>query len=153
MILTGIARLGRNAETRFTTNGDAVANLALAFNYGKRGEDGNRPTQWIDGSLWGKRAEALAQHLIKGTAVYVALEDIHIETYEGKNGSGAKLVARVLSLEFAGGKSDSQGDSHGRSQSPQRQQAAAPKQGGAFGDFDDDIPFEYIGRGMASHVI
>lgn len=31
--------------------------------------------------------------------------------------------------------------------------APAQSKGGGFGDFDDDIPFNFIGRGMASHVI
>lgn len=66
MILTALARLGRDAELRYTQSGDAVCELALAINYGRKEADGNRPTQWLSASLWGKRAESLAQHLQKG---------------------------------------------------------------------------------------
>lgn len=140
MILTALARLGRDAETRFTPSGEAVANLALAINYGRKGDDGNRPTQWIDASLWGKRVEALAPHLTKGKLLYVVLEEPHIETYEGKNGTGSKMVARVANLEFAGGKSDGAAPAQ-----PARQPAAKPQpaqqSGGGFGDFDDVVPY------------
>lgn len=148
MHLTGIARLGKDAEVRFTPSGQQVANMALAFNYGRRGDDGNRPTQWVDASLWGDRAEKLAPHLLKGQRIYVVLEEPHIETYEGRNGPGSKLVARIASLEFVGSKPDSagQGQTPRQQQAPQQSapQRQAPTQqssAGGFGDFDDDIPF------------
>lgn len=101
MKLIGLARLGKTAELR-NVGDTCVANLALAFNYGKKGEDGNRPTQWVEGSLWGKRAESLEQYLVKGQQVLVTLSETHIETYEGKNGTGSKLVGRIDDIEFAG---------------------------------------------------
>ena len=55
--LAGVFRIGRDAEVRHTAKGDSVANLSLAYNYGQKGSDGKRPSQWIDGSLWGKRAD------------------------------------------------------------------------------------------------
>lgn len=99
----GLARLGRDAELRVTTSGEPVATLALAFSYGRRGQDGERPTQWVDASLWGKRAQALASYLKKGSLVMVTLEDVHTEEYSGRNGPGFRLAARVADLEFAGG--------------------------------------------------
>ena len=92
----GLARLGRDAEIRTTSQGESVATLALAFSYGRKGSDGKRPTQWVDAALWGKRAEALAPYLLKGGLVSVSLEDVHIETFDGKNGPGHKLAARVV---------------------------------------------------------
>lgn len=159
MHLTGIARLGRDAEVRFTPSGQQVANLALAFNYGRRGDDGNRPTQWVDASLWGDRAEKLAPYLTKGQTVYVMLEEPHIETYEGKNGTGAKMVARVASIEFAGSKPDGQQQQAPRQsappqQAPRPQQAPTQNSGGGFGDFGaDDIPFDRLGRGFSIHAL
>ena len=83
MILTGLARLGRDATLRRTPQGDAVLEMALAFNYGAKDGSGNRPTQWIDATLWGKRAEALAQHLTKGSAVDVVITEPHIAEAKG----------------------------------------------------------------------
>lgn len=131
MIITGLARLGRDAEVRHTPGGDIVANLSLAVSFGKRGPD--QPTQWIDGSMWGKRAEAVSPYLKKGTLIYFVAEDPHIEEFSRRDGTrGAKLVARVSSVEFAGGKRDESAP------------AAAPVPAAApsgFADMTDDIQF------------
>lgn len=160
MIITGLARLGRDAELRHTTgdNAQAVASLALAFNYGQKGSDGSRPTQWIEASLWGKRAEALAPYLTKGLAVDVVLSEPHIETYPKRDGGeGFKLVARVLDIELAGGgeRRESSAAPQSSAPAPQRQPAASkPASGGGMGgDYEDDIPFAPIGRGTACHAI
>lgn len=134
----GLARIGCDAELRRTGSGDAVASLSLAFSYGRKGEDGKRPTQWIDASLWGKRAEALAPYLLKGGLVSVTLDEVHIETYEGRSGEGHKLVGKVLDIELAGG---------GERQAAPRAPAPPPKRaptgsiGSGFDDMDSDIPF------------
>ena len=115
----GLARLGRDAEIRTTSQGESVATLALAFSYGRKGSDGNRPTQWVDAALWGKRAEALAPYLVKGGLVSVSLEDVHIETFDGKNGPGHKLAARVVDVELASPKQ--------AGAAPAQQQRPAPR--------------------------
>ena len=98
----GIARLGRDVELRTTQQGEKVAGLALAFSFGRKDADGKRPTQWVEAALWGKRAESLAQYLVKGTLVSVTLDEVHIQTYQGQNGPGHKLAARVLDIELCG---------------------------------------------------
>lgn len=118
----GMARLGKDAEVRFLPDGQAVANLSLAVSYGKA-QDGKRPTQWIDASLWGKQAETLAQYLTKGSVHCFALSDVHIETYQGQNGEGHKLVARVDSVELGPRTDAPQGQQ--APQQPARQQAPA----------------------------
>lgn len=155
MILTGLARIGKDAELRYTSNNEPVCTLSLAFNYGRKGDDGRRPTQWIEAALWGKRAETLAPWLLKGKQVDVVLEEPHIETFKGKNGTGHKLVGRVLSIEFAsdGQRQDGQQQS---APAPQQRQAPAPKpqqQPGGFGDFDDDIPFMRHAHGGAWRAV
>jgi len=98
-IQTGLYTLGRDAEVRFTANGDAVASLSLAYHYGKKTAEGKQPTQWIDASLWGKRAEALSQYLTKGKEIFAVLDDVHIETYKKKDGTeGFKLAAKVSDI-------------------------------------------------------
>jgi single-stranded DNA-binding protein len=63
---------------------------------------------WIDCALWGKRAEALAQYLVKGTPVTVC-GDVDIRTYTKTDGTaGAALTCRVDKLTF-GGKSEGGG--------------------------------------------
>jgi single-strand DNA-binding protein len=140
----GLARIGRDVEVRNTTGGDAVASVSLAFSYGRKGDDGKKPVQWVDGALWGKRAEALAPYLTKGTLVTVALEDAHIETFQ-KNGGGegVKLAARITAIDLAGGGQAPQ--QAPAQQKPQQQQRPAARQaapaGGGFEDMDSDVPF------------
>lgn len=132
----GLARIGRDVELRRTANGDAVAGLSLAFSYGRKGEDGKRPTQWVDASLWGKRAEALAPYLVKGCLIAVTLEDVHIETYQSAKGEGYKLVGRVLDIELAVG---GERQSSAPAAPPPRKAAASASSG--FDDMDSDVPF------------
>lgn len=103
-MLTKAFRIGNDPKIRFTKNGDAVLSLSLAYNYGRKGEDGKKPTQWLDASLWGKQAEALAPYLQKGGHIVASVDDLHIEEYEGKNGAGHKLSGRVAAIEFVGSK-------------------------------------------------
>lgn len=136
MIMTGLARLGRNATLRHTPQGEPVVELALAFNHGQKDADGKRPTQWIDATLWGKRAEALAPHLTKGSAIDVVLTDPHVETWTKKDQTtGFKMVGKVAELEFAGG-----GQRPSSNAAPAPRPAAASASSG-FDDFEDDIPF------------
>lgn len=130
MILTGLVRLGRDAVLRYAPDGTPVANMALAYNYGQKGQDGKRPAQWIEAALWGKRAESLVAHLTKGTALDVVLEDVHIETWKDQDGAArVKLAARVANVEFAGRASDKS------TAAP----PAAPQ--GGVDSLDDDFPF------------
>jgi single-strand DNA-binding protein len=130
----GLARIGKDAELRTTASGEHVASLSLAFAYGRKGDDGRRPTQWVEAALWGKRALALAPYLKKGGLISVTLEDVCIETYQGKNGQGTKLVGRVMDIELAGG------DRPAQTATPVAPKATA-KAGSGFDDMEDDIPW------------
>jgi single-strand DNA-binding protein len=149
MILTGLARLGRDAEVRYIPSGEAVASLALAFNYGKKQENGNRETQWIEAALWGKQAIALAQYLLKGTLIYAVVEAPHIQTYERTDGTqGFKMIGRLSSLEFAGGKSSDEKSPAAQSQHHTQKADGYQPQKADEGsnwlpesDFNDLIPF------------
>ncbi len=132
--LFGLARLGRDAEVRSTAQGDQVASLSLAFTYGKKGADGKRPAQWVEGALW-KPAEALVPYLVKGSSIVVVLDDLHIEIFTKRdNTQGHKLVGRVSKLELAGGTTSAPPPAP-------KPPAPAPKTSSGFDDMDDDIPF------------
>jgi single-strand DNA-binding protein len=139
MKANGLARIGRDVELRHTPNGEAVANLSLAFTYGKRGADGKRPTQWVEAALWGKRAESLAPYLLKGQQVVAYLEDVSIQTFRKQDGTdGVKLAARVGDLELIAG----QGEAQQQAPAPTRAPAPRPAAPSGFDDMDDgDIPF------------
>lgn len=146
--LFGLARIGRDAEVRFLADGTAVTNVSLAFSYGRKGQDGNRLTQWVDAAMFGKRAEALAPYLLKRGVVSVTVDDIHIETYQGKNGEGTKLVGSISQIELAGG-GQAAGETQQQRPAPTQQQRQAPKPAPNFSDMDDDIPFIFSNIGMS----
>lgn len=128
--IAGLFRLGRDAELRKVEDGTSVLNLALAYNHGQKGQDGKRPSQWVDAAMFGKRAEAIAQYLTKGVSVFATLDDPYVHTYTKKDGgTGSTLRAKVSQIEFAGG-------------SGQQATKPAPKPApAAAGDFSDDCPF------------
>lgn len=102
--------IGKDAVVRRTQNGDAVAGFSVAVN------DRQKNTTWFDVSLWGKRGEALAQYLTKGTQVAVS-GDLTTREHEGKTYLG--VSANDVTL-MGGGKRDSgsQGGSSGYSGAP-----------------------------------
>ena len=140
---SGLFRIGRDAELRFLPDGTAVANVSLAFNFGKTGSDGKRPTQWIDAAMFGKRAEVLAPMLTKGSQHVFHLSDLHIETFTGKNGEGHKLAGRVEDVELTDRRDGQQAQAPApRPAAPAPRPAPAPRQApSGFDDMDDDIPF------------
>lgn len=154
--LIGLMRLGKDVVLRYTQNNEPVANIALAYNYGKPDHENKRPTTWIDATLWGKRAEALAPYLTKGGLHCFTLDELHTEHFTRQDGSaGTKLVARVLDVEL-GSRQDAGHATQAPAPAPAPRPAPAPQQpapapapmappptaaGSGFSDMDDDIPF------------
>lgn len=130
-MFTKAFRIGNDPQVRFTQKGDAVMSLSLAYSYGRKGDDGKKPTQWLEASLWGKLAESLQPYLQKGGQIVATVDDLHIEQYEGKNGPGHKLAGKIAAIELVGGKSEA----------PQSQPRSAEHVAGGFSDMDDDFPF------------
>ena len=149
MQLIGLARLGRDAEAR-TVGDNVVANLSLAFDYYDPKAEKKRSTTWVDAALWGRQATALEQWLVKGAQVCCTVDDLHLETYQGRNGEGTKMVGRVTAIKLAGSRQDGEGQQRQQApaQAPAARPAAAPaarpappKQSAGFDDMDDEIPF------------
>ena len=138
----GLAVIGRDVEVRFLDGGDAVINVSLAFSYGKKGGDGKRQSQWVDAAMYGKRAEALAPYLTKGTKVAVTLEDVAIQTYKTREGAdGHKMVGKIGQLDLASAPKSQDVAPALRSPPPPPPKPAARPAPTGFADMDDDIPF------------
>lgn len=136
MYLVGNVKIGRDTELRYTQNGKAIATISGVYNYGRKGNDGRKPSQWVDLALWDKQAEALVDYLFKGAVVHVTADDVHVEEYQTKDGSmRSKLVGRVALIGFPPKQT---GESTQAAQPSQTLQQAAPA---PSNDFDDDIPF------------
>ena len=143
MLMVGVARIGNEPVARYTPDGKAVMDISLAFDYGRKGADGRRPTQWINAAMWGERVEKLQPYLSKGSQVFVTLSEPHIETYEKKDGSGQgfSLRARINDLEFVGGRRDDAASEGEPSATSRPAAAKSATKASGFDELDDDIPF------------
>lgn len=139
-VLTGLFTLGRDAEIRVTQGGTTVVQLAVAYNYGRKGEDGKKPSQWVRASMFGKQAETLAPYLTKGKQVSLVIRDLHIATFQKQDGSTGTSLEGVADFDdFARGPKQ-----EGAAPAPRPAPAQPPAQraaGSGFDDMDDDIPF------------
>ena len=134
-----IGRIGRDAETRFTANSNAVTGWPVAVDIGW---GDNKQTLWLDCAMWGERGEKLAQHIRKGDRIGVCGE-ISLEVYESKGETKSKVKLNVRDVTLLSGKQDGQGQAPRQErQAPARQSPPPAAPQSAHADFEDDlIPF------------
>ena len=127
--------LGRDAEQRFAPSGTAVVSFSVGV---KTGFGDKEKTTWANCAMFGKRAEAVAAYLKKGTLVAIVGEVDHRD-YQDKEGQKRySLDVRVNDLTLLGGKSDRSESAPSQPAKPRNAQGA---QGGAFDEDSDQIPF------------
>ena len=129
-------RVGADAELRTTNSGEKVLSFRVAndVGFGDR-----KTTQWVDCSLWGKRAEAAAHHgfFKKGEKVIV-IGELKLEEFQRKDGtSGSKLSVRVSEFDLSG-KSGGGGGGKDYGNDAPPPPSSKPK---FDQDLDDEIPF------------
>ena len=134
--------LGNDCETRYTPSGDAAVTFNVAV---KSGFGDKATTTWARCVIFGKRGDAVAPFLIKGTQVGISGE-VSLREWQDKGGlKRSTLEVRVNDLTLLGGRSGAQVSDHApqarqsQSQAPQRQRPAAPPAN--IMDMDDSIPF------------
>ncbi len=130
-----IGRLGRDPETRYMPNGDAVCNFSVATDESWKDAQGNRQerTEWHNITMYRRLAEIAAQYLKKGSLVYIEGR-IQSRKYTGKDGierTAYDIVANEMKM--LGGGQDGQ-----NTPAPQAngQAPAHPQE-----DTDSGIPF------------
>lgn len=131
--LTG--RLTRDSELRVTAGGTQLLSFTLAFNTSVR----NRQTgEWeergnfIDCTMFGKRADALSRFLAKGQKVAIAGK-LRYATWDKDGQRHSKLDVIVDDIVFMSQRQDA----NQPAQAPAPQAPMPP----AVDAFDDDIPF------------
>ena len=95
--------LTRDAELRTTPSGTSILSFGVAVNDRRRNANGEWEdyANFIDCTMFGRRAEALAQYLTKG--VKVAIEGrLHYSSWEDRNSGQrrSKVDVTVDELEF-----------------------------------------------------
>jgi single-strand DNA-binding protein len=86
-------RCVRDAETRFTASGKQMVSVSIAVDDLKRAEDA--APEWLKVTAWNELAEAMADKLVKGTALY-AEGRLKLNTWTAADGtprSGLELIA------------------------------------------------------------
>lgn len=153
-----LGRLGKDAETKFTTGGIAVTKFSLATSWRSKDQQTGEwkdETDWHNIVLW--RQENVANYLTKGKQIYLEGR-LHTRSYEDKEGQ-KKYITEVVAddLILLGSRGDEGGQDESPSQHPvsaprtaPRPAApaapgapAAPAEDHAFdqGITDDDVPF------------
>lgn len=119
--ITIAGNISKDAEIRYTTSGDPVANFSIADNQGK-----DKEALFWSAGLYGKRAESLAKYLVKGQAVTVT-GTVSTNKYTDRNGiERIGYNIRISDVALQGGKKEG-------SEKPQDRPAKA--------EFNDDVPF------------
>lgn len=143
-----LGNLGADPELRMTSGGQAVLKLRLATSetYLDRNKVRQERTEWHGVVVWGRRAEALAKILSKGSRIFVEGR-ISTSSYEkeGQKHYRTEIVANNIILGGSGG-----GGGRGRGSDMPGSEEGPPAGGGGGGGFsdadyggggDDDIPF------------
>lgn len=148
----------RDVELRATPKGTSVADISLACNRVRMGDDGQKIEEvtFVDVTLWGRTAEIAAQYLAKGKPAFIEGRlqmDTWTDKETGKQRSRLKVVGEGLQLLGSpgggggGGGGNNQGGGQQNAPMQQAPQDQQP-QGGSpassmpnFQDEGDDIPF------------
>lgn len=125
-VITVAGTLGKDAELKKMTNGDAICNFSVADSQGR-----DKPTIWWSCGLYGKRAESLSQYLTKGQAVTVTGSVSEREWTDKEGNKRKSMDVRVSDVALQGGRRDAEPQQ-------ERRQAPAPQQSSID---DDDVPF------------
>lgn len=130
-IFTFTGNLARDAKLNSTEKGDSVGSFSVGV---KSGYGDKAVTNWINCSLWGKRADSLAPYLMKGQGVAISGE-LSLRKYKSKDGTeGASMEVRVADVTLIGNKEDR------ALTAPQMASKSMPKGDGGFDNFED-VPF------------
>ena len=141
-----VGRLTRDAELKYTSNGQAVCKFSLAINRRrKNGDQWEDEANYFDVVLWGRQGEAVNQYLLKGKTVGIEGE-LRQDRWqqEGQNRSKVEIVANNIQLlgGSPGGTPNLPGNSYGTGNSfPQGGRSNDQSPGAMDDGFTDDIPF------------
>jgi single-strand DNA-binding protein len=162
-----IGRLGKDPETRYMPNGEAVTNATLATSENWKDKSGEKQekTEWHNLVFYRRLAEIAGEYLKKGSQIYVEgkLQTRKWQTKEGQDRYTTEIVVNEMTMlgsKSTGGnfevveneRSEVSNQrpnkpvtaSPGSSTTPAKPAAATATgspQGRSFDNFDDDIPF------------
>lgn len=141
-----IGNLGKDPETRYMSNGDAVTNITLATTdtwKDKNGEKQER-TEWHRVTFYRKLAEIAGEYLKKGRSVYI---EGRLETRKWTDKNGVEryttdiIASDMKMLGSRSGSGNFESPDQDEDTSASSRQPSSTKSTSGFDDMDDDIPF------------
>jgi len=140
-----LGNLGADPELRVTGSGQSVLKLRLATteSYLDRNRARQERTDWHNVVVWGKRAEALARILGKGTKLFIegSLRTSSYDDREGNKRYRTDVVASNIILAGAGRGSAGSAGPPRREGPPSEGTSESTGYDDADYGGDDDIPF------------
>ncbi len=147
-----VGRLGRDPETRYMPNGDAITNFSLATDEQWRDRNGERQTrtEWHNVSLYGKLGEIANQYLRKGSQVFIEGK-IQSRKYTDKDGI-ERMAYNIIGneMKMLGNRNDGSDSGNNNAapptsnpppEAPRRQPPQQTPTTPPIDDIEDDIPF------------
>jgi single-strand DNA-binding protein len=150
-----VGNLGKDPESRYMPNGDAVVNITLATTDSwkdKQTGEKKEATEWHRIVFFRKLAEIAGQYLKRGSQVYIE-GSLKTRKWQDKESGQDRYTTEIVadSMQMLGSRqgmgeappresgSSSSGGSAGASRPAARPATAAPASNP--GDWEDDIPF------------
>lgn len=118
-----VGRLGSKPEIKYLSSGTAVTDLNIA-NSTYQGKEKGEKVNWLNVTVFGKRAEGCEKYLGKGSQVIIQgkLDYQSWETKDGQKRNTIKIIADTV--QFIGGKKNNTQDQ----QEPAEQKEQEPAQ-------------------------
>lgn len=127
-----IGRLTRDPEVKYTASNTAVCNFSIAVNHRYKDKSGEwrEDASFIDCTVWGKTAETIGKHFVKGRPIFVDGR-LDQQSWQNKDGEKrTKIIVVVDSFQFV----DSRNGGNEKPVEKDQHEPNAPVS-------DEDIPF------------
>lgn len=138
-----VGRMTKDADLRYTAQGQAVATLTLAVNRNFKNQNGEREADFINIVIWRQQAENLANWAKKG-ALIVITGRIQTRNYENQQGQRVyvtEVVADSFQLLEARQNQNGQGQSGNNAVSDFSRNESSFGNSNPMDISDDDLPF------------
>lgn len=152
-----VGHLGKDPETRYMPNGDAITNATLATSESwkdKQTGEKKEQTEWHRLVFYRKLAEIAGQYLRKGSLIYIegSLKTRKWQDKDGQDRYTTEITVNEMTMlggrgDTGGGQSSGEPQQRQQQQRPQgngggQQQRQSAPQSRGFDDLEDDIPFD-----------
>jgi single-strand DNA-binding protein len=141
---TGIGRLGKDPEGRYTQSGKAVTSFSVACGNSWKDANGEKheDTEWVNIVAWDKLGEICNQYLTKGSRVYLEGR-LTTRKWEDKEGQTRYTTEVVLSdmIMLDSKRADDNSTPAEKPLPPRAQPPRHPARNAPAQYFEEDLPF------------